>query len=143
MKTVKILNLYGEALDLNGDGKNVSAFEKRIAEMGYDYVTDTLGVGDKIDFSAYDIVFLTHGKPHNVSALSTDFIKYKEDIINNIEAGKTFIVTGSSNMLLGKSFSMLDGKTYEGIGLFDCTAEEFDSLYVSDAVLVPEFAPEE
>ena len=103
MKTVKILNLYGEALDLNGDGKNVSAFEKRIAEMGYDYVTDTLGVGDKIDFSAYDIVFLTHGKPHNVSALSTDFIKYKEDIINNIEAGKTFVVTGSSNMLLGKS----------------------------------------
>jgi len=143
MKTVKILNLYGEALDLNGDGKNVSAFEKRIAEMGYEFVTETLGVGDEIDFSAYDIVFLTHGKPHNVSALSADFIKYKDSIINYIESGKTFVVTGSSNMLFGKSFSMLDGKTYEGIGLFDCTAEEFDSLYVSDAVLVPEFAPEE
>ena len=38
---------------------------------------------------------------------------------------------------------MLDGKTYNGIGLFDCTAEEFDGLYVSDAVIVPEFAPEE
>ena len=31
MRTVKILNLYGEALDLNGDGKNITAFEKRIA----------------------------------------------------------------------------------------------------------------
>ena len=143
MRKIRILNLYGEALDLNGDGKNVTAFEKRIAEMGYEYETISLGVDEEIDFSGYDVVFMTHGKPHNVSALSEHFAKYKENIMENIENGKVFVVTGSSNMLLGKSFSMLDGKTYEGIGLFDCTAEEFDSLYVSDAVLVPEFAPEE
>ena len=143
MRKIKILNLYGEALDLNGDGKNVSAFEKRIAEMGYEYETDVLGVGDEIDLSGYDVVFMTHGKPHNVSAISEHFVKYKENIACYIESGKTFVVTGSSNMLLGKSISMLDGKTYEGIGFFDCTAEEFDSLYVSDAVLVPCFAPEE
>lgn len=143
MRTVKILNLYGEALDLNGDGKNITAFEKRIAEMGYEYETTVLGVGDEIDVSEYDIVFMTHGKPHNVSAISEHFTKYKDNIKENVEKGKVFVVTGSSNMLLGKSFSMLDGKTYSGIGLFDCTAEEFDSLYVSDAVLVPEFAPEE
>ena len=143
MRKIRILNLYGEALDLNGDGKNVTAFEKRIAEMGYEYETVSLGVDEEIDFSGYDVVFMTHGKPHNVSALSEHFAKYKENIMENIENGKVFVVTGSSNMLLGKSFSMLDGKTYEGIGLFDCTAEEFDSLYVSDAVLVPEFAPEE
>ncbi len=143
MKKIRILNLYGEALDLNGDGKNVTAFEKRIREMGYEAETETLGVGDKIDFSGYDIVFLTHGKPHNVSAISSDFISYKEDVIDYVESGKVFVVTGSSNMLFGKRFSMLDGKTYEGIGLFDCEAEEFDSLYVSDAVLAPEFAPEE
>ncbi|MBQ7937438.1 MAG: hypothetical protein IJ283_02935 [Oscillospiraceae bacterium] len=143
MRKIRILNLYGEALDLNGDGKNVTAFEKRIAEMGYEYETASLGVDEEIDFSGYDVVFMTHGKPHNVSALSEHFAKYKENIMENIENGKVFVVTGSSNMLLGKSFSMLDGKTYEGIGLFDCTAEEFDSLYVSDAVLVPEFAPEE
>ena len=143
MRKIRILNLYGEALDLNGDGKNVTAFEKRIAEMGYEYETVSLGVDEEIDFSGYDVVIMTHGKPHNVSALSEHFAKYKENIMENIENGKVFVVTGSSNMLLGKSFSMLDGKTYEGIGLFDCTAEEFDSLYVSDAVLVPDFAPEE
>lgn len=143
MRKIRILNLYGEALGLNGDGMNVTAFEKRIAEMGYEYETVTSGVGDEINADGFDIVFMTHGKPHNVSAVSSHFIKYKDNIIKNIEAGKTFVVTGSANMLLGKSFSMLDGKTYEGIGLFDCTAEEFDSLYVSDAVLAPSFAPEE
>ena len=143
MKKIKILNLYGEALDLNGDGKNITAFEKRLSEMGYEFETETLGVGDEIELSGYDIVFMTHGKPHNVSAISEHFIKYKDNILNYIESGKTFVATGSSNMLFGKKFKMLDGETYKGIGLFDCTAKEFDGLYVSDAVLVPEFAPEE
>ena len=143
MKKIKILNLYGEALDLNGDGKNITAFEKRLSEMGYEFETETLGVGDEIELSGYDIVFMTHGKPHNVSALGEHFVKYKDNILSYIESGKTFVATGSSNMLFGKSFSMLDGKTYNGIGLFDCTAEEFDGLYVSDAVIVPEFATEE
>ena len=143
MKKIKILNLYGEALDLNGDGKNITAFEKRLYEMGYEFETETIGVGDEIEISGYDIVFMTHGKPHNVSAISEHFIKYKDNILNYIESGKTFVATGSSNMLFGKKFKMLDGETYKGIGLFDCTAKEFDGLYVSDAVLVPEFAPEE
>lgn len=142
MRKINILNLYGDALDLNGDGKNIIAFEKRIAEMGYEFETKTVGVGDELVLDDYDIVFMTHGKPHNVSAISEHFVKYKDNVLKYIESGKTFVATGSSNMLFGKSFSMLDGKTYNGIGLFDCTAKEFDGLYVSDAVLVPEFAPE-
>ena len=47
MRKIRILNLYGEALDLNGDGKNVTAFEKRIAEMGYEYETVSLGVDEE------------------------------------------------------------------------------------------------
>ncbi|MGN0629077.1 MAG: hypothetical protein ACI4IW_05570 [Oscillospiraceae bacterium] len=143
MRTIKILDLYGEALDLNGDGKNITALERHLDEMGYAHERTCLGVDDEIDLSGYDIVFMTHGKPHIVSALSGHFVKYREHIISQIEKGKPFVVTGSANMLLGKSFTMLDGKTYEGIGFLDCTCEEFDSLYVSDALLVPDFAPEE
>ena len=58
MRKIKILNLYGEALDLNGDGKNITAFEKRLSEMGYEFETETLGVGDEIELSDYDIVFM-------------------------------------------------------------------------------------
>ncbi len=143
MRKIKILDLYGEALGLNGEVKNIVAFEKRLDLMGIEHERDTLGVGDEIDLSGYDIVFMTHGKPHNVSAISEHFNQYKNNVLSYIEEGKTFVVTGSANMLFGREFTMLDGKTYSGIGLFDCSAEEFDGLYVSDAVLVPEFAPEE
>lgn len=70
-------------------------------------------------------------------------MKYKEQLLAFIESGKTFVATGFAEALLYKSFKMLDGVTYEGIGLIDAEAEEFDGLYVSDALLAPAFAPEE
>ena len=37
MRNIKILNLYNEALELNGDTMNVTAFTNRLDEMGYGY----------------------------------------------------------------------------------------------------------
>ena len=142
MKTVKILNLYNEALELNGDTMNVTAFTNRLEEMGCGYELCTAGVGEKADFSAFDIVFVCHGKPRNVSAVSGDFVSRREDFIAAADSGVPMLFTGSANMLLGKDFEMLDGKTYSGAGLFDFTCREFDGMYVSDAMLVPSFAPE-
>lgn len=143
MRTVKIVDLYGEALGLNGDERAVTAVTQRLSEMGYGFTVEEPGIGDPIDLADADLVFITHGKPQTVSALSEHFCRYKDEILRYIESGKPMVVTGSANLLFGKSFSMLDGKTYEGIGLFDCTAAEFDSLYVTDAVLEPQFAPGE
>lgn len=140
MEKIKILNLYGQALGLNGDEKNITAFEQRITEMGYEYEETQLGMGDEINTEGYDIVFMTHGKPKNISQISEHFIKYQDHIKSQIEKGQVFVVTGSSNMLFGKDFHMLDGNTYKGIDIFDCTCEEFDGLYVSDAILEPDFA---
>ena len=114
MRNIKILNLYNEALELNGDTMNVTAFTNRLDEMGYGYEISTAGVGEEADFSDFDIVFVCHGKPHNVSAVSADFVRRREAFIAAVESGTPMLFTGSANMLLGKSFSMQDGKTYEG-----------------------------
>ncbi len=143
MRKIKILNLYNEALELNGDTMNVTAFTNRLDEMGCEYAVSTAGVGDEADFSAFDIVFVCHGKPHNVSAVSEDFCLRKEELLKAADSGVPMLFTGSANMLLGKDFEMLDGKTYSGAGLFDFTCREFDGMYVSDAMLVPSFAPEQ
>lgn len=143
MRTIKILNLYNEALDLNGDTMNVTAFTNRLSEMGIDFELCSAGVGEQADFSAFDAVFVCHGKPHNVSAVSKDFAGRREAFIEAVDAGVSMLFSGSANMLLGKSFEMLDGKTYYGIGLFDFCCREFDGMYVSDAILEPSFNSEQ
>lgn len=143
MRKIKILDLYGQALGLNGEEKNITAFGKRLEEMGYEYEISEQGVGDEINTEGFDIVFMTHGKPCNIAAVSEHFTKYKEHILSQIEAGQPFVVTGSATMLMGKGFRLLDGKEYPGLGLMDCRSEEFDGLFVGGAVLAPDFAPEE
>ena len=107
--------------------------------MGYGYEVSTAGVGEEADFSAFDIVFVCHGKPHNVSAVSADFVRRREAFIAAVESGTPMLFTGSANMLLGKSFSMQDGKTYEGIGLFDFTCTEFAGVFFVVFVVVDDF----
>lgn len=143
MRKIRILNLYNEALELNGDTMNVTAFTNRLEEMGCEYEVLTGGVGDEADFAAFDMVFVCHGKPRNVAAVSTDFLRRRESFAAAMEKDVPMLFTGSANMLLGKSFSLLGGESFEGMGIFDCTCAEFDGMYVSDAVLVPEFAPEQ
>lgn len=143
MRKIKILDLYGQALGLNGEEKNITAFGKRLEEMGYEYEISEQGVGDEINTEGFDIVFMTHGKPCNIAAVSEHFAKYKEHVLSQIEAGQPFVVTGSATMLMGKGFRLLDGKEYPGLGLMGCCSEEFDGLFVGGAVLAPDFAPEE
>lgn len=137
---VKIVNLYGTALGHNGDDKNIKAFERQLSEMGIEYSEKELSVEDKLDFKDADIIFMTHGKPRNIEAIAGHFLSYKKEITAAYRQGKLFVITGASNMLWGKKFTMLNGKEYEGIGVFDEESSEFDGLYVSDAVLKPAFS---
>lgn len=142
MKKIKILSLYSEAFDLNGDFRNAEAFAKRIEEMGYEAELVLCGIGEDFDPLDCDIIFMGNGKPHNVSAACGHFLEHGEKLLAAAEGGKPFVVTGSANMLLGKTLRFLDGTELEGIGLLNCESTEFDGLYVSTAVLEPDFAPE-
>lgn len=142
MRKINILNLYGSALGHNGDDKNILAFEKQLEAIGLDWDEREMSVEDKLDFSDADIIFMTHGKPGNIAAISEHFSAYRKEVADAVEAGKIFVVTGASCLLWGRSFTTLDGRVHAGICAFDEDSTEFDGLYVSDAVLKPSFSDE-
>ena len=142
MREVKILHLYNRSLDLYGDSRCLSALRYRIEEMGHTCTIDTLGLRDEIDTTGYDLVYMSHGKCKNTAIVSEHFIKFKDHIISQIKNGQCFFVTGSARMLFGSSFSTLDGKKHEGLGLFDYTSHEIDSVFTSDMLMRPVFESE-
>lgn len=136
------MHLYSRSLDLYGDCQCLNALRFRIEEMGHSCVIDTQGLCDEIDTEGYDLVYISHGKCHNTAIVSKHFYKYKDKIISQINNGQCFFVTGSARMLFGNGFTTLDGEVHKGIGLFDYTAYEIDSVFTSDMLLRPVFAPE-
>lgn len=128
-KTVNILWLYDELLDLYGDSGNILLLRRRIEGMGYECSVKTVGLGDEIDFSGVDMVYVGPGKHKNLKAAAEHIVKYKDELKAYIDNDGLVLATGSSQVLFGKEY---DG--VECAGIFDYTAIETGNVNTDDIV---------
>lgn len=119
MKNIRILHLYSNALDLYGDYKNLTVLCQRIAETGNTAEVTEVNLGEVIDPTGYDFVYIGHGKARNLAAVAPHFVRYGEAVRSAIEGGQVWLVTGNARELFGKSFTTPAGETLPGLGLFD------------------------
>ncbi|MBQ3049857.1 MAG: hypothetical protein IJC94_07875 [Oscillospiraceae bacterium] len=139
MKTIKILHIYSQALDLYGDYKNLTVLCQRIRESGNEAEITALEQSAPIDTEGYDMVYIGHGKVSNLAAVAPHFAEYGEKIKAAIEGGQLWFVTGNARQLFGKSFTDAKGNVINGIGLFDYIGVETNKVYVCDMLARPAF----
>ncbi len=139
MREVKLLHLYSQTLDLYGDYSNLTAIRRRVEEMGYPCRVAYAELGDPIQPEGYDFIYMGHGKARNLAAVAEHFCSYGQALLDAVERGQLFLVTGNARLLWGKSFETYDGGQQKGIGLFDTTAVETNAVFVSDVVAHPAF----
>ncbi len=119
------MNLYGE----NG---NIFALKEFVTRQGVDVEVDNVSIPDKIDFKKYDIFYMGSGSEESERLVLEDMFKYKEDIKDAIEDGKTFIVTGNAMELFGKKVRIREDKPLECLQVFDYNAVEASGRIVSE-----------
>lgn len=118
-----VAHLYSDLLNLYGNDGNIKILLKKLKEVGVSVDLVSLSVGDKFDFSKYDLVYIGSGTEKNQEIALNDLMKYKDDIIKFIDDDKVFLVTGNALDLFGNGFS--DRKNIKCLELFD-----FSSLLV-------------
>ncbi len=129
---IKILHLYAEAMDLYGDVKNLEVLCQRIKESGNEVEVTTCDIWDEMQLDGYDMVYMGHGKAKNLAAVQPHFLKNAEQIKAHIENGQLWFVTGNARELLGQTFTTVDNKALEGIGLFEYSGVEQNKVFVAD-----------
>lgn len=139
MKTIKILHLFAQSLDLYGDYKNITVLCQRIRESGNQAEVTNKEHYDALELDGYDMVYIGHGKARNLAAIAPYFVKNADKIRNSIENGQLWFVTGNARELFGKSFTTVDGKIVQGIGLFDYHGVETNQVFVSDMIAHPAY----
>ncbi|MDD3192835.1 MAG: hypothetical protein PHE47_03145 [Oscillospiraceae bacterium] len=142
MSKVNILWLYDDLLDLYGDWGNLLAVTKGLDAMEIEWNLDHKSLGDRPDFSAYQMVYIGPGKARNLEEAAKDLMGQKEAVLTALEGDAVFLVTGNSRLLFGKSFTVPSGEIIPGIGLFDYTGQETGNVFISDVLAYPVFAPE-
>lgn len=128
---IKILHLYYDLLNLNGEQGNVLYLKYVLEQSNIKYKIDYLSIGDKIDFSNYDYIYMGKGSEESLLRALKDLLQYKKDVKKYIDESKYFIATGNSHELFGK-YIVIDNKKHEALNIFDYYIEELESKIIGD-----------
>jgi len=122
---IRILHLYSDFMNLYGEYGNVRLLTKALADKGYDVSLEKKTVTDTdINFESYDFIYCGAGTESKRTFALNHLKNFKDSLKSAFESNKVMLFTGNAWEMLGKSVETADGKTLEGIGLFDFTVKE-------------------
>lgn len=124
MKSIKILHLYYDLMNLSGEDGNMVAIKDFLDNEGCKYQIDKLSLNDKIDFNKYSFIYIGDGSREAQELARQDILKYKYQL-KKVFKDKLILATGNSFELFGSS---IDNK--ECLNLLP-----FKTLYLKDYVV--------
>lgn len=120
---VKIYHLYPDLLDLYGDRGNVMALVKRCEWRNIPVGVKEIKIGDRIDFSEADIIFIGGGSDREQNLLAEDLGQRLESLRQAIDDGLVILAICGGYQLLGSYYLATDGTKVPGLGLLDFYTE--------------------
>ena len=119
MKTIKILHMYADMLDLYGDSGNMEVMAFRCKKRGIDCQIDKYSIDSEMpDFSAYDLIYIGGGADLE-QHISADLLKCRDGIVKAYKNGTFLFLICGGYQLMGKYYRDADGNDIKGLGLFD------------------------
>lgn len=131
---MKILHLFPDLMNLYGEYANTLALQRAVSEKGRAAEIEKLSVGDELDFSEYDFIYIGSGTEKN-QKIALEYLRpYIEQLKTALESGKIILATGNSFEIFGDSITDRDGERFEGLKLFGFTVTEGTERIVEDIV---------
>lgn len=120
MKTLKILHMYADLLDLYGDSGNMEILDYRCRMRGITCEIDKYSVDSEIpDFSSYDLIYIGGGADLEQQHIAADLLRCREALKKAYDEGVFLFLICGGYQLMGKYYRDADGNDIPGLGLFD------------------------
>jgi len=130
---LKICHLYPDALNLYGDGGNVTCLRQRLAWRGIDVAVEECCVGDTLQATDYDLFFIGAGQSFEQGILLEDLLNKKtHELRAACKDGKTFLAICGGMELMGASCKSADGAVTEFAGVVDISVEMGKKRLIGD-----------
>ena len=139
IKTIKLLHLYHDLMNLYGDWGNVDILARALTERGCRVQTDKKSVGDDVDVSAYDFIYIGSGTERSQQACMRDLAQYNDTLLKSVENRVFMLATGNSHELFGRAITDAYGERYETLGLLDFETIQKETRVTGDCVFKASF----
>ena len=132
---IKLYHLYPDAMNLYGDLGNVIALRKRCEWRDIEFEVVEVKVGDKVDFSDADIIFMGGGQDRGQRIIFNDLAKRATEIKSRIDSGVPALLICGGFQLFGKYFKTKDGQEIPGISVFNAQTVAGDTRLIGNVVV--------
>ena len=76
---INILHLYYDLLNLYGENANTRCIVKNLERNNIKVNVDLKSIKDKVDFTKYDLVYISSGDEESLELALNDILRFKEE----------------------------------------------------------------
>ena len=138
IKTIKILHLYPEQMNIYGDWGNVLTLKKRSEWHGYNVQVIPYNPGSVLPTDV-DIVIGGGGQDSGQTVIQEDLLRIGDDLKKLADHKVPMLMICGLYQLFGHFFQTKDGKRIQGIGLFDIETYAGDKRMIGNIVTMTDF----
>ncbi|WP_031515441.1 type 1 glutamine amidotransferase [Desulfofalx alkaliphila] len=130
-----VCHLYPNLLNLYGDRGNVIAFLQRCRWRNIPVRLLEVDIGEELDFSTIDFLFLGGGSDREQKLITEDMHKRRKALKDAIDEGLVMLAICGGYQLLGRYYKNIEGDEIPGLGLFDFYTVADNKRLIGNAVV--------
>ena len=140
-KSLRIVHLFPELLNLYGDSGNILVLRKRLEWRGLAADVAEVHVGERPSFADADIVFIGGGSDREQRIVCESLLAEQAELSSFVEDGGVLAAVCGGYQLLGHSYLMGDEKI-EGLSLVDLYTDRGSPRLIGNVVVESRIAPQ-
>ena len=138
---IRVGHLYPEYLNIYADRGNIAVLARRAALRGHQLEVRAVGLGDALDPSAHDLLYVGGGQDREQGLVAPDLEAKSEAVWTAHTRGVALLAVCGGYQLLGRGYRGRDGSFMPGVGLFAHETVAGDVRMIGDVLLECELEP--
>jgi CobQ-like glutamine amidotransferase family enzyme len=138
---IRVGHLYPEYLNIYADRGNIAVLTRRAALRGHQLEVRAVGIGDALDPSAHDLLYVGGGQDREQGLVAPDLAAKGDAVYEAHARGVAVLAVCGGYQLLGRGYRARDGSFLPGVGLFAHETVAGDVRMIGDVLLDCELEP--
>jgi len=138
---IRVGHLYPEYLNIYADRGNIAVLTRRAALRGHELVVSPVGVDDRLEPGAHDLLYIGGGQDREQALIAPDLAEKGDDLRTAQARGVALLAVCGGYQLLGRGYRGRDGSFMPGAGLFAHETAAGDVRMIGDVLLETELEP--
>jgi CobQ-like glutamine amidotransferase family enzyme len=140
---IRVGHLYPDYLNIYADRGNIAVLSQRAALRGHELDVRSLGMADRLDENAYDLLYIGGGQDREQALVASDLVAKADALHGAHAAGVVVLAVCGGYQLLGRGYLGRDGSLMPGVGLFPLETVAGSSRMIGDVLLECELGANE